>query len=80
MLEKKKGIPFFKLENNCSHVRETKTYGHHGFLIVLQNVITTSLSKTAAVDIHHSWNRIWFWNNEATVQRFCATWITYVSR
>lgn len=75
-----KWTPFFKLENNCSHVRETKIYGHHGFLIVLENVITTSLSKTATVDINHSQNRICFWNNEATVQRFCATWITYVFR
>lgn len=75
---KKDLIPFLNSEENYSHVKETKTYGHHGFLVVIENMITTSLSKTDAVDINHSWNGIWFRSNETTVQRFCATLITYV--
>ena len=52
--EKKDLIPFFQPEENYSHVKETKTYGHHGFLVVLENKITTPLSKTEAVDINDS--------------------------
>lgn len=74
---KKDLIPFFKPEENDSHVKETKTYGHHGFFVVLENMITTSLSKIKAVGINHSWNGICFRSNGATVQRFCATLIAY---